>query len=201
MLTAAVQKIRDHHEELSKLDAATGDGDHGTTMLRVMEAVDQEIKESADSDIKSLLYNIGWGIISVDGGATGPLLGTFFMGMSEGAADNDNPDSDTVAKMFKAGLTRMQKLSKAKIGDKTMMDALIPAIEELQESTQTTSDIAEMMKKTSQAAVKGAQSTKQLQARCGRARNLNERTIGHIDPGSRSISYIFEGFSEAISGK
>ena len=82
MILAAVEKIRQNHEVLSKLDSATGDGDHGTTMLRSVKAVEDTISNNPDEKIKDLLYKIGWEIMSADGGSTGPLLGSFFMGIS-----------------------------------------------------------------------------------------------------------------------
>ena len=128
MFTAAVSKVRANIKELSALDSAIGDGDHGTTMARAMDAVEKSLQESDGTDLKTLLYNIGWGVMCVDGGCTGPLLGSLFMGMSESVVDITELDSNSLASMFEAGLAGVQKQSKAKIGDKTMMDSLVPAV-------------------------------------------------------------------------
>jgi len=199
MILAAVEKIRANHQELSRLDSATGDGDHGTTMLRAMDAADKAVAEAGEGDIKSLLHGIGWGILCIDGGSTGPLLGSLFMGMSEGAGDAESLDCAALAATFEAGLAGMQKQSKAQVGDKTMMDALIPAVESLRAAADAGADPAAAMQQAAEAARKGTEATKDMQAKFGRARNLSERTLGNIDPGATSISYFFEGFSESIS--
>ncbi len=199
MILAAVEKIRANHQELSRLDSATGDGDHGTTMLRAMDAAGKAVEEAGEGDIKSLLHGIGWGIMCVDGGSTGPLLGSLFMGMSEGAGEVDALDSAALAATFEGGLASMQKQSKAQVGDKTMMDALIPAVESLRSAADAGAGPAAAMQQAADAAAKGAEATKDMQAKFGRARNLGERTLGNVDPGATSISYLFEGFSESIS--
>ncbi|MBW8034591.1 MAG: dihydroxyacetone kinase subunit L [Planctomycetes bacterium] len=199
IMSSAVGKIRDNHEELTKLDSAIGDGDHGTTMLRSMESVDTTIAEASGDDVKGLLYDIGWNIMCCDGGSTGPLLGSLFMGMSDGVEVETTLDADAVAAMFRAGLEGMSVQSKANVGDKTMMDALIPAVEALEAASKEGKTIAEMFEAAAIAAKQGAESTKDMQAKFGRARNLGERTLGFQDPGATSISYIFAGFAEAIN--
>ena len=144
MILSAVEKIRENHETLSKLDSATGDGDHGTTMLRSVKAVEDTINAETDADLKDLLYKIGWGIMSADGGSTGPLLGSFFMGMSEGVGDSPL-DSSAIAQIIIAGAEKMHKQSRAQVGDKTMMDAMLPAVDALKAADKD-ADIAEIQK-------------------------------------------------------
>ena len=199
MLNAAVEKIRDTHEELSKLDAAIGDGDHGTTMLRVMNSVSESLQDADGSDLKDLLYKIGWAVMCVDGGSMSPLMGCLFMGMSDAVEGKDELGPADVASMFDSGLAKMLKQSKASVGDKTMMDALIPAVDAMKASARTDEGIDTMLAKARDAAVKGAASTSELVARFGRARNLGERAIGHVDPGATSMSYIFTAFCEGLS--
>ncbi|TFG45009.1 MAG: dihydroxyacetone kinase subunit L, partial [Candidatus Brocadiia bacterium] len=131
MILGAVEKVRENHEILSRLDCAIGDGDHGTTMLRSMKAVEDAIKSNPDEKIKDLLYKIGWGIMSADGGSTGPLLGSFFIGMSEGVDEGPELDGSAVSEMLIAGVNKMHKQSRAQVGDKTMMDAMLPASDAL----------------------------------------------------------------------
>ncbi len=199
MFNAAIEIIRQRHPKLSKLDSATGDGDHGTTMLRSMESVAKTIEGKAGAtDIKDLLYSIGWDIMCADGGSTGPLLGSLFMGMSETLEDAaDTIDAQGIASSFESGLTKMQKQSKAQVGDKTMMDALIPAVEALKGNI-ASGDISQMFQEAKQASADGAKATEKMIAKFGRARNLGERTIGHIDPGATSISYLFEAFASSL---
>jgi dihydroxyacetone kinase-like protein len=93
MIDAAAAIIRENHELLSKLDSATGDGDHGTSMLRAAEAMETSGKEDSSDELKSLLHAVGWAVMSIDGGSTGPLLGSFFMGLSEGVAEAKSLDT------------------------------------------------------------------------------------------------------------
>ena len=198
MFDAASKKIRENIKELSALDAATGDGDHGTTMGRAMDAVEKAISDSAGSDLKTLLYNIGWGTMCIDGGSTGPLMGSLFMGMSDAVAGKESIDCEALVAMFEAGLAGVRKQTKAKAGDKTMMDALEPAVKAIREACDAGKSVAEALAAGAEAAMKGAESTKNLVARFGRAKNLGERTLGHQDPGATSIALMFGGFAEAF---
>ncbi len=201
IISSAVAKIGDNHEELSRLDSAIGDGDHGTTMLRSMESVDKTITEATGDDIKDLLYDIGWNIMCCDGGSTGPLLGSLFMGMSDGVEGETTLDAKALAVMFRAGLEGISVQSKANLGDKTMMDALIPAVEAIETAAKEGKSIPQMLQAAADAANQGAESTKDMQAKFGRARNLGERTLGCKDPGATSISYILAGFAEAVGSE
>jgi len=198
MLLAAVEKIRGNHQQLSKLDAATGDGDHGTAMCRAVEAVEKVIDGDPPRALKPLLSSIAWGVMSIDGGSTGPLLGSLFLGLSEGAGENEMLDGPALAAMFDAGLAKVQQQSKAQVGDKTMMDALIPAVEALRKAADAGGTVDEAMLRAAEAARQGAEATAGMQAKFGRAKNLGERTVGHVDPGAASTAYLFEGFCEGI---
>jgi dihydroxyacetone kinase-like protein len=202
MLRAAAVLIRDNESRLSKLDSFGGDGDHGSTMVRAMKKMEEALnappKEGAGPrSLKDLLYDIGWAIMGVDGGATGPLLGAFFMGMSMAVGDRDALDAQALAEVFGAGLAGVRQQSKARIGDKTMIDALMPAVETLLSSSAEGADIPALLRAAADAAAKGAESTSEMQARYGRAKNIGEKSIGQPDPGATSISLIFEGFANA----
>ena len=121
IMLASVEIIRGNHQELSRLDSATGDGDHGTTMLRSFDSVEKTVGDAQGEDLKSLLYDIGWNIMCADGGSTGPLLGSLYMGMSESVEGKDTLDGAALAAMFRAGLNGMSEQSKANVGDKTMI--------------------------------------------------------------------------------
>src|ERR1039457_5624630 len=197
MLNAAADQIRRNHEMLSKLDSAVGDGDHGTTILLAMEAVSKTVSETPGSDLKTLLAAVGWAVMSCDGGSTGPLLGSFFMGMSDGAAECRELDCAGVVSVFEAGVVKLQKQSRAQVGDKTMMDAFLPALAALK-SADSARGIKPVLQQAAEAAAKGAEATRNMKAKFGRARNLGDRVLGHTDPGAVSVSLIFKGFSEAI---
>ena len=198
MIRSAADKIRANRDELSKLDSAIGDGDHGTTIARAMTIAEKHIEESDKKDLKGLLKDVGWGVMGVDGGATGPLLGSFLMGLSNGIGEENEIDSTSMAAMFEAGLAGVRRQSKAQVGDKTMMDALLPAIDAIRQSIDAGKSIKQALQNASEAAEKGAVSTKEFKARFGRARNLGDRTIGFQDPGATSIALIFDGFYEGV---
>ena len=198
MVRSAADKIRANRDELSKLDSAIGDGDHGMTITRAMGIAEKVIEESEKQELKGLLKDVGWGVMGVDGGATGPLLGSFIMGLGNGIGEQDAIDCPTLAAMFEAGLAGVRRQSKAQIGDKTMMDALLPAVEAVRQAADGAKSIKEALREAAEAAEKGAVSTKKFQARFGRAKNLGDRTIGHQDPGATSLALIFQGFFEAL---
>ncbi len=200
MLRSAVATIRENEDMLSKLDAVTGDGDHGSAMAKAAAAIEKALDEWDGAELKGLLYAAGWGTMCIDGGSTGPLLGSLLMGMSEGVGEAQTLDSPALASAFEAGLVKLQVHSKAVVGDKTMMDALIPAIGALRTAADGSASVDQAMAQAAQAAADGAQATTQMQAKFGRARNLGERTIGHVDPGATSMSLIFKAFSEALAG-
>lgn len=197
MLQGAVAQIRTHHEMLSRLDAAVGDGDHGTTILRTMEAVSKAASETAATDLKTFFAKVAWDVMSCDGGSTGPLLGSFFMGLSEGANGRETLDCAGFVTMMTSGVTKLQKQSKAAVGDKTMMDAFLPAVESLKQADPA-KGIKSALENAALAAAAGAEATRAMRAKFGRARNLGDRVIGHPDPGAVSVSLIFKGFSEGV---
>ncbi len=197
MLQSAVGQIRANHEMLSRLDAATGDGDHGTTILRTMEAVAKAVTENNGTDLKELLGKVAWDVMDSDGGSTGPLLGSLFMGMSDAVAGKTELDCASVVAMFEGGINKLAKQSRAKVGDKTMMDAFLPALDAMKAAVPSGS-IRTALQQAAEAAAKGAEATKQFRAKFGRARNLGDRVIGHADPGSVSVSLLFKGFSEGV---
>lgn len=199
MLRGAAESIRENHERLSKLDSVGGDGDHGTTMVRAMGCLDKAVEAAAPGDPAALLHGVGWAILGVDGGATGPLLGTFFMALSEGCAGKAALDAPGLAEAFSCGLAKVRKQTKAQPGDKTMIDALVPAVEAAGAAVAAGGDVAALLERAAEAAEQGAASTSAMQARFGRARNIKEQSIGTQDPGATSVSLIFRGFLKGLA--
>ncbi len=198
MFASAAQQIRASHELLSQLDSVGGDGDHGMAMLRAIDQLDAAIDPRSTKKMDSLLTAAGWSVMSVDGGASSAIVGTFIAGMGD-AEMGDELDCNCLAESFQAGLRAVCGRTKARKGDKTMMDALIPAVEAFQKAASSGKKIVIAMKEAAVAADAGAASTRHLIARYGRARNLGERTLGHADPGATSIALLFSGFSRALS--
>ena len=147
MIRSAAEKIRANRDELSKLDSAIGDGDHGTTIARAMGIAEKVIDAPEKKELKGLFKDVGWGVMGVDGGATGPLLGSFLMGLSNGIGEQDTIDCPTLAAMFEAGLAGVRRQSKAQIGDKTMMDALLPAVAAMRQAAEEGKTIKEALQR------------------------------------------------------
>ena len=198
MLGAAAEQIRANHEMLSELDSHGGDGDHGTTMVRAMAQLEKGITDAPAEELKALFHSVGWAIMGVDGGATGPLLGAFFMGMADAAEGSEALDAEGLAAAFESGLASVRKYSKAQVGDKTMMDALMPAVDAARAAAESGADTAAALRHVAEAAERGAESTKALQARFGRAKYIGEGSIGVQDAGATSMWLLFKGFSEGV---
>lgn len=194
MLNQALTCIKAREDEFSQLDAVIGDGDHGTVMVTAMNAA---IKAAANGiEFKSMLNEMGFRIMLETSGSTSTLLGAFFLGMSDHASGTEL-DAKAVKLMFAGGLGNVQKQTQAKKGDKTMMDALIPAIEAMQASA--SEDIKELLQVAAQAARQGAEETVQMKANFGRARNYGDRSIGYADSGATSWSCMFAAFLQALA--
>lgn len=197
MFRSASARIRERHVELSALDSASGDGDHGATMLRIVDQLD--IAATSSSELKAILHDAGWKILSVDGGASSSLFGTFVLGMADAPQCSSALDCPALAATFEAGLAAVSKQTRARPGDKTLMDALVPAVASLRAAAHAGKSVVEAMRDAAAAAHEGAESTSGLTARFGRAKFLGEKTRGHQDPGAASIALLFEGFSIALA--
>ena len=198
MILSSATELRSHHEELSVLDAATGDGDHGTTIARAMDAVVKAATDKATEPIGEMIYACGWEIMCSDGGSTGPLYGSLYMGMGKATKGKTELTGEEFAAMFEEGMATLRKQTKAQPGDKTLIDALVPGVETLRASIDAGKSIPEAMADSAAAAIAGAKKTCDYQAKCGRARNLGERSIGPVDAGATSMSYLFAGFAAAL---
>ncbi|HFI0100929.1 TPA: dihydroxyacetone kinase subunit DhaL [Streptococcus suis] len=175
------KKIQENKDYLSELDSPIGDGDHGGNMARGMAAVMQELSEKDYESADQVFKVVAMQLLSKVGGASGPLYGSAFMGITK--ASQAGAD---LADMLQAGLDMIQKRGKAELGEKTMVDVWIPVISALRES-QLTAEIIH----------KAVQGTKDIAATKGRASYVGERSIGHIDPGSFSSGLLFEAMLEA----
>lgn len=194
MLGHALEKIKAREEEFSQLDAVTGDGDHGQAIVTAMSVVCEGA--TAGTEFKSMLNDMGFNLMMQVSGSTSTLLGAFFLGMSDNAS-GEELDAEGVKRMFRGGLENVMKQTKARPGDKTMMDALVPAVEAMQACA--SEDVAEVLRCGGEAAVAGARSTVDMKANYGRARNYGERSIGYADSGAMSWSCMFEAFGEAVA--
>ncbi|MBP9502080.1 MAG: dihydroxyacetone kinase ADP-binding subunit DhaL [Candidatus Promineofilum sp.] len=183
---------------LTDLDSAIGDADHGTNMDRGFKKVAEKLPSVADKDIGNILKTVGMTLISSVGGASGPLYGTFFMrgGMAADARE-ELDDKDLVA-MLQGAVNGVIERGRAQPGDKTMIDALLPALAALQEGVANGKGCSGAMADAVAAAEQGMKDTIPLQARKGRASYLGERSIGHQDPGATSSWLILNALLEAL---
>jgi dihydroxyacetone kinase-like protein len=199
LLAGGANRVKENQDLLTQLDSATGDGDHGLTMRRTADAMLQSLGDPELKTVGPLLESLAWNVMSVDGGSASPLLGSFFLGMAEAAGTRETWDATGLAALWTAGLEKLGSQTPAKVGDKTMLDALVPAVDAFRQAAQGGSSCREAFAAAAQSAAQGAESTKALQARFGRARNLGPRTIGHVDPGATSIALLWAGFRDAAS--
>lgn len=194
MIAVAFKNIQSRSEEFSQLDAALGDGDHGEAISTAFAVIDKAAR--GGGDFKKMLSEMGFSVMLETSGSTSTLLGGLLLGMSDAAPSAQVVDAQELREIFRSGLSGVEKNTKAKVGDKTIMDALIPAVEAIESST--SADVKEVMQAGAQAALEGAASTKQMKATFGRARNLGDKTIGHLDAGATSWASIFESFAAAL---
>ena len=192
MLDVALKNIKAREDEFSRLDAVIGDGDHGQAIVTAMSAITSTARKG--TEFKAMLTDIVFTVTLEVSGSTSTLLGAFFLGMSDHASGTEM-DAAAVKAMFAGGLANVRQQTKAQVGDKTMMDALIPAVEAIQACA--SDDIKEIMTAGAQAALTGAEATVEMKANFGRARNYGERSVGHMDSGAASWSCMFASFAEA----
>jgi phosphoenolpyruvate---glycerone phosphotransferase subunit DhaL len=194
-IEASVRVERDH---LVQLDAAIGDGDHGTNMVRGFEAVVHALDADTGSPPGKLLILSGRTLVSTVGGASGPLWGSALRSGGRVLGDGATFDSNQLVEVLAAALASVKDLGTAAVGDKTMVDALEPAVETLRSRLQHGAALEEAVEAAAAAAETGMRATIPLQARKGRASYLGERSMGHQDPGATSTALIMRALEKAV---
>ena len=193
---AAMTEKRDW---LTELDSAIGDADHGANMARGMASVAEKLRGGAPEKIDDLLKGVGMTLVSSVGGASGPLYGTFFLRMGMAAGAVTELDASALAGALRAGLDGIVARGKPEAGDKTMFDAMAPAVDSLDAALGEGTGIAAALAAASDAAAAGRDATLPLVARKGRASYLGERSAGHLDPGAASTAILFETLAAAVA--
>ena len=191
-------EMADNRAELTALDAAIGDGDHGTNMDRGMRKALERLDGLEGEDIGAALKAVGLALVSSVGGAAGPLYGTLFMQMGSETDGRDAVDLAGWADALEAGVTGLQARGRAEPGDKTMVDALLPALETLRTAVQEGVEPADALRRSAAAAEEGMKATVPMQARKGRASYLGPRSVGHQDPGATSSHLLLHSAAEAL---
>jgi len=196
MFIYVANKMVESKDVLTQADKAIGDGDHGIGMARGFEAVCQKLETQSFTSIGELFKSIGMTLMTSIGGAAGAVFGTFFRGAGKNTSDQSELDSQTLTLALQDGLQAVKERGKAKLGDKTMVDALEPAAVKSAEMVAAPLDIALM--DISETARLGMEKTKEMVATLGKAKPLGTRSLGHADPGSLSTYLIFKYMLEFV---
>lgn len=193
MLLGAAAVWGENREYLSEIDSKFGDGDHGVTIGKIANLISKDVEEWEDESMYDFLDSLGMDIMAVSGGSAGPLYGTMIGGLAGPLDDVEEIDGPILKAMLAASLEAMQDITKAAVGDKTMMDALIPAVEAAQAAD---GGVTEILEAARAAAEKGAKDSEQYVSKFGRARSYKEQTIGTPDAGAVSTSLFFAGLAD-----
>jgi len=194
---SALQKVfNENRQQLTDLDSALGDGDFGISLDRGFTAVQAELTANPPADIRGVFQTAATVLIKTMGGTSGPLLGTFFLRAAAACAGKSELAPADVVAFFQAGVEGLQQRGKAVLGDKTMMDAWLPAVDAMRSALEAGSGMTEILDRGAAAAEAGMRSTIAMQARKGRGSYLGERSVGHQDAGATGTCLLFEAAAE-----
>ena len=192
--------IEHHKEQLTELDAAIGDADHGINMDRGFKKITNILPSFADQDISSILKTVSMTLISSIGGASGPLYGTWFLRASKVTDGKQELTAADLLELLKSGLDGVIERGKAQLGDKTMVDVLSPAVTAFEQAIRNNSNTVVALQASVTAAEQGLKQTIPMLAKKGRASYLGDRSIGHQDPGGTSAYWMLRSLLEVVEG-
>ena len=192
-IISACENVIAAEPELTEIDSKFGDADHGLTMHKIAAAIRDSVVESA-GDIKEMLDDAAMAVMGLNGGSAVPLWNSWLDGMQEGAPEAEEIDVDGVKAMFAAAFEALDDMSGAKVGDKTMMDTVIPASEAI--ASYEGDSVSELFSLAAEAAKKGAENSKNFVSKFGRAKTFGAKTIGTPDAGAMSMAKFFEGLAK-----
>ena len=193
-LDHACEAVAAAEAELTEIDSKFGDADHGLTMSKIAGAISEAVNAS-EGGIQSMLDDAATAVMSLNGGSAVPLWNTWLDGLQEAAPEGDEIDVAGLKAIFAKALEELDDMSGAKVGDKTMMDALIPASQAI--AAYEGDDADGLFAVAAQAAAQGAEATKEFVSKFGRAKSYGTKTIGTPDAGAMSMSYFFQGLARA----
>lgn len=196
-LTIFADRLHERRDELTQLDSAIGDADHGINMDRGFSAVRGKLADLGDADLGATAKTVGMTLISTVGGASGPLYGTFFLRLATALGDRSTVGGAELGEALRAALEGVRQRGKAELDDKTMVDALAPAVDAYDAAV--AEGIGAALDAASAAAASGRDRVTPLVARKGRASYLGERAKGHQDPGATSTTILFESLRDAVA--
>jgi phosphoenolpyruvate---glycerone phosphotransferase subunit DhaL len=201
VIKAMAAAMEENRRYLTKLDSEIGDGDHGNNMHRGLQAALERLDGAELSSSVDVLKAVSMALVSKVGGAAGPLYGTAFLRASSALSDKDEVSAEDATGALEAALGGIKQRGKAEVGDKTIVDALEPAVEAAKEAaTEAGGNVAGVFRAAAEAAKAGAESTVPLTARKGRASYLGARAQGHQDPGATSTYLLLEAAARALEG-
>lgn len=189
--------VQQHKDELTQLDSAIGDADHGSNMARGLDAVVARL-DPLPASPTDLFKTVGMTLVSSVGGASGPLYGTLFLRMGPALSEGE-VDATTLGAALRAGVEGVVARGKAELGDKTMIDALSPAVDAWDTAAAAGATPAIAARDAAEAAARGRDATEPLVARKGRASYLGERSAGHLDPGATSATMLLEALRDTLA--
>jgi phosphoenolpyruvate---glycerone phosphotransferase subunit DhaL len=193
---ALQQVFAENREMLTNLDSALGDGDYGDSMDRGFTAAQAELSAHPPPDLRSAFQSVSAVLIRTMGGSSGPLLGTFFLRAGAVCAGKSELAPADVVALFQAGVDGIQQRGKAALGDKTMLDALLPAVDAMRGALAAGNGLSEIVERGAAAAEAGVQATKTMQARKGRGSYLGDRSVGHQDPGATGAHLLLKAAAD-----
>ena len=198
-LAITADVLEQNKDYLTELDAAIGDADHGINMNRGFQKVKQKLTSLSDRDIENILKTVSMTLISTIGGASGPLYGTFFLRASTATKGKSQLNTQDTIALLQAGLNGVVQRGQAKLGDKTMVDTLAPAVNTFSEAISSGQDLVVGLQEALDAAERGMKNTIPLVAKKGRASYLGERSVGHQDPGATSSYLLLQSLLASLN--
>lgn len=192
------QKVVENKPFLTKFDSAIGDGDHGIGMSVGFTKAEENLKGKEFSNVNDVFKTVGMSMISSMGGASGVIFGTMFVGGVKKLEMKETLDLQLLAEIFEGALEAIKQRGKAEVRDKTMVDALQPAVYALKESVEKNFSLVEGLRKAEEGAHQGVENTKNYVAKFGRAKSLGERSLGHQDAGATTVWIIFKSMREWV---
>lgn len=201
LVVAASRRVDDHREELSRLDSVAGDGDHGVNMAAALAEAARRAGEGDHRTAADVMRATGSAFHETVGGAAGALFGAFFGALAGGLSRSVAPDGSELVAGMEKGLARVVRIGKAGPGDKTMIDALTPAVSEAREAMEGGGDLVSVMAAAARAAREGARATAGMRPSAGRARFAPDHSMGTEDPGANTVALILESWDEQLSSE
>ena len=201
VIAAMAVTIRENRDVLSALDAVLGDGDHGFNMDAAMQAAVVELDSAEIATPADVFKTTGNTLINEVGGASGIIFGSFFTGGARAVKAKEVLNLTDIVAFFEQGIAKVQKRGKASVGDKTLLDSLVPALTMLAALDEAAAELPEAMQSAADAAMAGAKATKAYAAQHGRAKFLGDRSIGHQDAGATSMAMMLQAWADCLKGE